>query len=246
MPTASAIQAAIWGNYSESLGLDRSARYISGAPLRPVVPLDTAVGGVFVLGAYPSARFETVGNVSDVPVADNLGPFENERWFDGKRVRVQPSARELDDYFLTPLGISRSECWVTDLVKVFLFKEGHRERYAKLGASSPSGYERERFEELALRSLPWIYKELSIAKPRLVITLGAEVANAVRGTSSKRGSSEHLVPKVQTVRWDDQEIATIHCAHPGILMRPSPANSWPTRHRDTFVPAIAGHLAGGV
>ncbi len=50
---------------------------------------------------------------------------------------------------------------MTDLVKVFLFKEGHREKYARLGTVPPAGYERERFEDFAARSLPWVEKELA-------------------------------------------------------------------------------------
>ena len=108
-----------------------------------------------------------------MPVADNLGPFESERWFDGSRVRKQPSARELEELFLQPLSVARETCWITDLVKVFLFKKGHISRYEKLNAVAPAGYVRERFFELGKKSLPWLEKELMTAKPSFVITLGA-------------------------------------------------------------------------
>ena len=113
----------IYSGYAESVGLEPRACYMHGTPLRPVVPLDVAQGGLFVIGAYPSARFHQIDGVNDVPIADNLGPFESERWFDGIRVREQPSAAELHDLFLKPLGVPREECWITDLVKVFLFKD---------------------------------------------------------------------------------------------------------------------------
>lgn len=240
------LQTAITREYAASVGLAPEARYVSGAPLRPVVPLDTAVGGVFVLGAYPSARFELVGGVSNVPVADNLGPFENERWFDGSRVRVQPSARELNDYFLGPLGIKRSACWITDLVKVFLFKEGHRLRYEKLGAVPPIGYERERFDELAHLSLPWIQREIALAQPRLVITLGSEVAGIVRGVAAAASRVALLQASVELFSWGSLEVPTIHCAHPGILMRPAGRNPWPERHRSQFIGVMNQHLSLGV
>ena len=63
---------------------------------------------LFVVGAYPSARFHQIKGVNDVPVGDNLGPFEAERWFDGARVRVQPSAAELENHFLGPDGTHQS------------------------------------------------------------------------------------------------------------------------------------------
>ncbi len=157
---------AMYAEYAVSVGLSPDPRYLHGTPLRPVVPLDVATGGVFILGAYPSARFAVVDRVTDVPVADNLGPFENERWFDGTRVREQPSARELRDCFLSPLGIEPSSCWITDLVKVFLFKAGHVERYRRLKAEPPAGYVRERFSEIAKASIPWIARELELARPR--------------------------------------------------------------------------------
>ena len=89
------LQQAILREYAINVGLNPDAHYYGGARLRPVVPLDTAIGGTFILGAYPSARFESVGRQNDVPVGDNLGPFEPERYFDGNSVRTQKSADEL-------------------------------------------------------------------------------------------------------------------------------------------------------
>ncbi len=106
----SKLQKSIFRDCASSLGLSGEARYYGGARLRPVVPLDTAIGGYFILGAYPSAQFESVGGENDVPVGDNLGPFEPQRYFDGSRVRTQASADELAEVYLAPLGIERSAC----------------------------------------------------------------------------------------------------------------------------------------
>ncbi len=65
----------ILSEYVGSVELNDKVAYISGAPIRPVVPLDTG-SEVFVIGAYPAARFGVMGGERDVPVADNLGPFE--------------------------------------------------------------------------------------------------------------------------------------------------------------------------
>ena len=245
MPDAIArLRQSILSDYAESVGLPRDARYFGGARLRPVVPLDAAVGGYFVLGAYPSARFEAVGEERDVPVADNLGPFEPERYFDGQRIRVQASAKELDDYYLKPLDISRSDCWITDLVKVFLFKPGHRAKYERLGVATPPGYERERFHELGVKSLPWIEREIALAKPRLVITLGAEVTGIVRGVGEKEAVSL-LGPSIGSVRYGGVEAPTVHLAHPGIVMRGGSAeskNPWPKRHTEEHIPKLKAAL----
>lgn len=236
----------------KGMNLDRSAAYFNGTPLRPVVPLDCGIGSVFILGAYPSSRFMVaesgpdpemgVKKVTDVPGGDNLGPFEDERWFDGTRVREQPSARELNEHFLVPLRLDRRKCWVTDLVKVFLFKKGHVDRYKKINAIPPAGYERERFHELGELSLPWIAKELAVAQPKLMITLGAEVAGILHGIKVPAQQVALLEPKVSRVSLGGPTVDTIHCAHPGILMRKRIGEGWLKRHEDEFIGEISAHL----
>jgi len=233
---------SMYEGYAKSVGLNPDAHYYSGTPIRPVVPLDHGTESVFFLGAYPSSRFVAFGGLADVPAGDNLGPFESERWFDGSRVRFQASARELDDYFLKPINLTRESCWITDLVKVFLFKDGHSEKYSKLGFGAPAGYERARFHELGIESLPWIGRELALARPRLVITLGAEVAGVVHGVRPGNRQTALLKPQVEEIDIAGYAAPAIHCAHPGILMRPSEQNTWPDRHKEEFVPVIRRFL----
>lgn len=236
MDELNTLRKQIYEGYAESVGLDPDARYIHGTPLRPVIPLNAARGGLFVIGAYPSARFHQIGSTRDVPVGDNLGPFEGERWFDGVRVREQPSAAELDALFLVPMGAIRDECWITDLVKVFLFKKGHRRKYEELGATPPAGYTREHFHELGLLSIPILEEELRLAEPRLVVTLGREVAGVLKGVRSPPAQSALLAPTVTKLHIGGLSVPCMHCAHPGILMRP--AFGWRARHEGEFVPAL--------
>jgi hypothetical protein len=245
MPHAiTSLQQSMLREYAASIGLDGSVHYYGGARLRPVVPLDTAVNGVFILGAYPSARFESVGSENDVPVGDNLGPFEPERYFDGTRVRTQKSADELKTFYLELLKIERRACWVTDIVKVFLFKEGHRAKYTRLGVTAPPGYERERFEELAGRSMAWIERELMVARPRIVITLGAEIAGLLHGVKSQAGRNALLGPTISPVGFGSVEVPTVHLAHPGIVMRKADdgKNPWPRLHEEEHIPALRAAL----
>ena len=229
------LRKSIYTTYAESVGLDPHARYVQGTPLRPVVPLDAAREGVFLLGAFPSARFHQIDGTRDVPVGDNLGPFESERWFDGVRVREQPSALELENHFLRPMDLARGECWITDLVKVFLFNKGHRKKYEALSASPPAGYWRERFHEIGERSVPFLEQELRMARPRLMLTLGREVAGVLNGIRSPPAQTVLLVPKVKELAIGGMTLPTMHCAHPGALMRIS---YWRTRHETEFVPAL--------
>jgi uracil-DNA glycosylase len=245
MDATEKLRRDILGEYAGSVELNDKAIYISGAPLRPVVPLDTG-SRVFIIGAYPSARFGVMGGERDVPMADNLGPFEPERYYDGERIRVQNSAAELEENYLKPLGVPRGECWITDLVKVFLFKEGHRKKYAALGAEPPRGYEREAFENLGEKSLPWIERELRLSKPKLVITLGAEVAGIVTKTRGDAARTKLLSGEVRALRIGGVDVEVVHLPHPGIVMRQAKvadvtANPWPERNRQ-FVAAVAQWL----
>jgi len=242
--TTTELQQSILRAYATSVGL-QPAHYYGGARLRPVVPLETAVGGIFILGAYPSARFECVGAEKDVPVGDNLGPFEPERYFDGARVRIQKSADELREFYLEPLGIARRDCWITDLVKVFLFKGGHRSKYTRLGATAPPGYERERFEELAIESIGWVEKEVALARPRLVITLGAEIAGLLRGVDAASARNDLLGGTISSLRFGSIDIPTVHLAHPGIIMRrgDDERNRWPRLHQEKHIPMLRAALA---
>lgn len=227
------MQRDIVNDYARDIGLPVKATYISGAPLRPLPPLDTNVGGLMVVGAYPSARFATIDGERDVPVGDNLGPFEPERYFDGDRLRTQASADELQEFFLGPLGVARERCWVTDLVKVFLFKSGHRDKYAALGAQVPEGYQRDAFEDLARRSMPWLAREIRLGGPALLLTLGSEVAGLVRGVRGQRARNALLGPDITDVTLGGATVAMVHLAHPGILMRGGgDRNPWPEVTRE--------------
>lgn len=234
MPTdISKLQKLIVEDYAADLGLDSSPAYISGAPLRPLPPLDVGTHSVMIVGAYPSARFGVVSGLRDVPVGDNMGPFEPERYFDGQRVRTQASADELRDLFFTPLGLDRAECWVTDIVKVFLFKEGHRKKYATLGAASPAGYDREAFERLAVASLPWLEREVEVAAPKLLVTLGSEIAGLLRSVQGQQRRNQLLMGDTTELQLATHTVCAVHLAHPGILMRTGDPerNRWPVEHQ---------------
>lgn len=231
------LQRFMFQNYIQEVGLDSQASYIYGNPLRPVVPLDVGTGGVFFLGAYPSARFEYVKNV-EVPVGDILGPFANDRWFDGKRRREQCSSKIFQDSYLGPLELDRSACLITNLVKVFLFKNGHVKKYQQLGAIPPKGYERESFFELGKMSVPTLEKELKLAQPQIMITLGNEVAGVLRGVRSNRNQSRLLVPEISDLTIGETTVKALHFPHPENLKRKHKQNPWPTQFKNEFIPML--------
>lgn len=235
----------MYRNYAASLGLKFDARYISGAPLRPVVPVDIALDGIFFIDGYPSCRLATFGKERNVPFADITGALAPERWFDGSKVRDQFQARVFEKRFLEPLGLRKKDCWVSTLVKVFLFRKQHMEAYKRLGWQVPEGYSRSDYFDLGYKSLPWIAREIREAHPRLVITLGAEVAGVLHAVKTPKDQIALVKPAIKTLEIGDVEVPIIHCAHLGLLGRPPEKNNpWPERHKEQFLPMIQDFLSG--
>ena len=143
-----------------------------------------------IIGAYPSARFESRPSLSKpgqyrlVPIANNLQPFGYEQYFDGVRVRTLESADGLKEYLLDILSLSIDQCWVTDLVKVFLFKPEHAESIADVHPNFQVPVNRNQFKDLAEKSLSWLQDEVQLCNPKLIVTLGEEVAHVISGEQS--------------------------------------------------------------
>jgi len=139
-------------NYKTDIGYPSYYTYLYGNPLNVLVPIETTQNMFMIVGAYPSAKFFTIDRTPDTPVADNNSPFSNEFYFDGSRVRTIPSGEELNNVILKKIDIEHNECWITDLVKVFLFKQGHIDRYKKLNKTDLVE-NRSKFDEYAQKSI---------------------------------------------------------------------------------------------
>lgn len=180
-------QQRCFRDYAAAVGLPSPYIYMDGNPIRPLPPMQTALGKLMIVGAYPSARFEyrPSGSGSSrsrlVPVADNLHPFAQEQYFDGVRPRRLESGHQIRQHLLGPLGLDLADCWVTDLVKVFLYKPDHLNSCQAVRPDFSPPVLRGRFADLAEKSLPWLRQECDLCQPRLVVTLGEEVAQAVSG-----------------------------------------------------------------
>lgn len=211
-------QKRCWNTYKKEVGIPESYCYLNGNPVKVHVPVDTACGGIMIIGAYPTAHFNVIGRERDVPVGDHLYPFSNEKYFDGSRIRVVDSGRELEELFLNPLGLKREDTWITDLVKVFLFKTGHKNKYERLGFKG-AVVNRSEFNKLARASLPFIYEEISICKPKLILGLGAEVNSILLNESMAKATDTIRLTENRLLKVEDVEYNYIACPHPGILMR---------------------------
>ena len=79
-------QQDCWKNYKTKIGIPQNYNYLYGNPVKVHVPVDVATNGLMIVGAYPTAQFNTINGINDVPVADHLFPFSNDKYFDGSRV----------------------------------------------------------------------------------------------------------------------------------------------------------------
>lgn len=195
--------------------------YPTGNPIRPLPPVRTHTGGLMIIGAYPSARFEsrkssTTNAYRLIPIADNLEPFGDEVYFDGLRVRHLESGIGLRKYLLDPLDLAPEDCWITDLVKVFLFKEDHAESCGEVVPKFKVPVLRDQFMRLGQKSLPWIQEEMELCQPKAIVTLGEEVARIISGTALS--ADKLLVPQPQEPESLNKKL-TFYCPHPDACRR---------------------------
>jgi uracil-DNA glycosylase len=211
-------QRKIWRNYKSEIGLPENYCYLYGNPIKVHVPLDTAPNGLMIIGAYPTAHFNVIGSETNVPVEDHLYPFSNEIYFDGSSINTVKSGSEIEEYFLKKLNINRNDCWITDLVKVFLFKKGHIEKYRRLGNTIQSET-RSEFNNFAKKSKIYINEEIQLATPKVIIGLGTEV-NSIMLDKGEKGATL-LMSNSEMVNYSLNGIDYPYfpLPHPGILMR---------------------------
>lgn len=227
-------QQHCWKTYKEKLGISHNYRYLWGNPVKVHVPIDVACEGVMIIGAYPTAHFNVISSERDVPVEDHLYPFSNEVYFDGSRMREVDSGRELEELFFKPLGISRDKAWITDLVKIFLFKEGHIRKYKRLTEAENIDdciadlVKREDFMTFAKHheNLKFIQHEIELCKPTVILGLGA-VVNAVMLNLSV-SSATKAIEACQAFEYklSGNIYSYFACPHPGILMREDENGKW--------------------
>jgi uracil-DNA glycosylase len=128
--------------------------------IKPIVPKKTAYNNIMIVGEYPSAIFYN----KKIPIGNIKEPFSADE---------TDSGDTLDD-MLPEVGIERDDCWITNLVKVFLFKV-ERDVDGKIRRRYSDPERKLMFRGYAEKSMKWLYYELSIANPKIIIALSKNV-----------------------------------------------------------------------
>lgn len=228
-------QKECFNKYKSSIQYPSNYTYLTGASINPLVPIETNLNKVMIVGAYPTAKFQTLNRYKDTPIAVIDAPFSNQIYFDGSRKRKVLSGDELDEVILKQIGVKREDCWITNLVKVFLFKEGHAAKYNNLDRTDIKE-NRSQFREYAYGSIHWFQNEIAICQPKVIILLGVDVTQAIF-KESKTKSTSRLTGEI--FKNDNQNYICL--PHPGILMRKH--TKWPERFKNDIAPTAKYNIS---
>ena len=211
--------------------IDEVAKDIKGFPVaqkylfpdgnivRPVMSVSTAECDIMLIGAFPSARFEMRNNHL-IPVANNLSPFSQETYFDGRMIRKQASREILDNHYFPALHFNPEDIWITDLVKVYLFPKDHIENCRSVNNKIDYVNTHTMFERIAASEVTWKWKseEIELCNPKVIITLGEVCARILSG-DIVTPAKELLDGSIRPFSKYNSTIKIAHLGHPEIFRR---------------------------
>ena len=114
-----------------------------------------------------------------------------------------------------------------------------------MGCDWPERETRSEFENYAEQGLHWLEEELSLADPKVIITLGAEVAGILQKVKTPKKRNLLLGGDIKEFELGSTTYPVIHFAHPGIVTRASSErNPWPRLHREVHIPQAKRSLEG--
>ena len=212
--------------YIDSIKFPQGNSYLYGNPVDTVIPIETAIGKIMVIGPQPAAKVYFVKDIPDVPLYDATAPFSIEPYFDGSRVRSSFTGQELSEVILETLEVPREHCWLTTLVKVFLFDDDHVKKYHRLGKEIKEN--RSKYMDYANKSLQWIRHEIEIANPYAILLLGPEIISSILLVSEKE-ALDYMTGKVieKKIIWKNSNFICL--PPPGVILDRSARNPWPRK-----------------
>jgi len=225
--------------YLKSIKFPEKNTYLYGNPVQTVVPIETAIGKIMIIGPQPAPKVYFVNDIPDVPLYDATAPFSIEPYYDGSRVRSSYTGQELSEVILETLEIPRENCWLTTLVKVFLFDDDVVKKYHRLGKEIKEN--KSQYSELALKSMPWLRDELEIANPKAIILLGPEVISSLLLISEEE-ARELITGEVveKKIIWKNSNFICL--PPPGVIMDRSARNPWPRKFALQIGPKAAKEI----
>lgn len=232
-------QKKCFKEYLKDIKFPSETSYLYGNPVQTVIPIETAIGKIMVIGPYPAAKVYFVEDIPDVPIYDATAPFSIEPYFDGSRVRSSFTGQELSEVILETLEVPREHCWLTNLVKVFLFDDDVVKKYHRLGKEVSEN--RSQYMEYANKSLKWLRQEIEIANPYAILLLGEEVISSVLLCSAEE-AREYMTGKVveKKIIWKNSNFICL--PPPGVILDRSARNPWPRKFAIQIGPTAVKEL----
>lgn len=243
--------------WEELLPANRGSLPLGGQLVR-TDPSGPTPARIAIVGLYPALTRTKRYASSDGP---RLLPVEVESHsFEGSR-----SAAEIHAKYLAPLKLDRKQVFFIDLYPYYLAN-------ARVGKNKRTmwdnvvTYKRETKKKVAVQCRPSDDEMVKLCsalpgnkerladyfgrcKPRLVITLGNEVAAFARGLRSATKAQEYLYDPSPTPDYTNafgpNHLRVVHCAHPGILMSPQGAE-WNRKHAEWCAGEGAALVAGAL
>jgi uracil-DNA glycosylase len=225
--------------YMKSINFPEENTYLYGNPVRTVVPIETAIGKIMIIGPQPAAKVFFEKDIPDVPLQDATAPFSIEPYYDGSRVRSSYTGQELSEIILETLEIPRERCWLTTLVKVFLFDEDHVKKYRRLGKEIEAN--KAMYNDYAQKSLQWMRDEIEIANPKAIVLLGPEVISNVLLITEEE-AKELITGEVveKKIIWKNSNFICL--PPPGVILDRSARNPWPRKFALQIGPKAAEEI----
>ena len=211
-------QRKVFREYSKQIKLPPNYTYPDGNPIKPLPPIQTKTNGLMIVGTHPSARFESRKTTDGsnkyrlIPIGDTLRPFGDEEYFDGLKIRRLESGVDLRRYLLDGLGLDFADCWITHLVKVFLYSKEHIKNYKAFDPYFKIQMYGNDFINLGKNSIDWLKEEIRLCNPKIIVILGYEVAKIISG--KQQVSAEDILQS--DVAHPDNVVGTptVYAPHP--------------------------------
>lgn len=234
-------QKKCYRQYKESIGYPEERAFLFGNPVEVAVPHEVTRDKVMIVGFHPGAKTYEVEDQKEVPLYSANFPFSAEEYFNGKQVETT-SGREHLVEVLQKLGIRLEDCWLTSLIKIYLFSSKDVAKYNKLGnfKVAPDEFN---FREYGAKSIPWLQQEVNIANPQLLILIGLETISLFYDLSPTK--AKHLIDgELKELKIGRKKLPVLCLQDPEQMINNNKRNPWPEVFEKKVVPTTKGSLKG--